>query len=157
MCTTIKSWEFLEECLLNHRKPLGSYRVLFISPYPFNFLSLRQFSTDKSTCCVQVPGYILTSKQGCRQVQTCEIPMACDAWNQIRFQSNLITDVYFKYQKLIGELMFLCVHTCPELPRMERIYNARCLLRYMWVRREAKITWCASKVNPLHLPILQLC
>ena len=120
MCTTIKSWEFLEECLLNHRNPLGSYRVLFISPYPFNFLSLRQFSTDKSTCCVQVPGYIAS------KVQTCEIPMACDAWNQIRFPSNLITDVYFKYQKLIGELKFLCVHTCPEFS-----YALSVLSRYL--------------------------
>ena len=66
-----------------------------------------------------------------------------------------------KYQKLIGELMFLCVNTCPEISYALSVLSryltkatpqhgihAKHLLRYVWGRRHAKLTWCAAKVNP---------
>ena len=67
----------------------------------------------------------------------------------------------FKYQKLIGELMFPCVNTCPEISYALSVLSryltkttpqhgihTKHLLRYVWGRRHAKLTWCAGKVNP---------
>ena len=69
-----------------------------------------------------------------------------------------------RYQKLIGELIYLSVNTMSEIG-----YVMSCLTRYMtkptqklgeyvkqvvcytWGRREAKLTWCARKVK---LPLM---
>jgi hypothetical protein len=66
----------------------------------------------------------------------------------------------FKFQKLIGELMFLGVNTSPEISYALSVLSryltkattqhgihAKHLLRYVWGRRHAKLTWCAGKVN----------
>jgi len=101
------------------------------------------------------------SKQTKRKVNPTKIPMVCDA----DLESIPMTDksdlVYIsKYQKIIGELMFLCVNTCPEISYTlstlsryltkdtpEHDIHAKHLLCYVWGRRHAKLTWCAGKVN----------
>jgi len=69
-----------------------------------------------------------------------------------------------KYQKLIGEFLYLSVNTIPEIgfvmscltwymmkPTQKLGEYAKQVVRYAWGRREAKLTWCASKVKaPLH-------
>jgi hypothetical protein len=105
---------------------------------------------------------VITKQGNKRQVNPTKIPMVCDA----DLESIPIPDkadlVYIsKYQKLIGELMFLCVNTCPEISYALSVLSryltkatpqhgihAKHLLRYVWGRRHAKLTWCAGKVNP---------
>jgi hypothetical protein len=105
---------------------------------------------------------VITKQGNKRQVNPTKIPMVCDA----DLESIPIPDkadlVYIsKYQKLIGELMFLCVNTCPEISYALSVLSryltkatpqhgihAKHLLRYVWGCRHAKLTWCAGKVNP---------
>ena len=105
---------------------------------------------------------VITKQGNKRQINPTKIPMVCDA----DLESIPIPDkadlVYIsKYQKLIGELMFLCVNTCPEISYALSVLSryltkatpqhgihAKHLLRYVWGRRHAKLTWCAAKVNP---------
>ena len=70
---------------------------------------------------------VITKQGNKRQVNPTKIPMVCDA----DLESIPIPDkadlVYIsKYQKLIGELMFLCVNTCPEIS-----YALSALSRYL--------------------------
>ena len=65
-----------------------------------------------------------------------------------------------KYQKLIGELLYLSVNTMPEIgfvmscltrymtkPTQKLGEYAKQVVRYAWGRRDAKLTWCASKAK----------
>jgi hypothetical protein len=65
-----------------------------------------------------------------------------------------------RYQKLIGELLYLSVNTMPEIgyvmsgltrymtrPTQKLGEYGKQVVRYAWGRREAKLTWCASKVK----------
>ena len=103
----------------------------------------------------------VNSKQGQRLVNPTKIPMVCDAdLEKIPIPDKLNPEYITLYQKLIGELMFLCVNTCPEISFALSVLSryltkatpqhgahAKHLLRYVWGRKHAKITWCASKVH----------
>ena len=103
----------------------------------------------------------VNSKQGQRLVNPTKIPMVCDAdLEKIPIPDKLNPEYITLYQKLIGELMFLCVNNCPEISFALSVLSryltkatpqhgahAEHLLRYVWGRKHAKITWCASKVH----------
>ena len=90
--------------------------------------------------------------------------MVCDADLEVIPIPEKPDLVYIsKYQKLIGELMFLCVNTCPEISYTLSVFyltkatpqygiDTKHLLCYVWVRSHVKITWCADKVNPPFQP-----
>jgi hypothetical protein len=65
--------------------------------------------------------------------------------------------VVAKYQKLIGELLYPSVNTMPEIGFVMSCLTryitkatqklgeyAKQVVRYVWGRRDAKLTWCAS-------------
>jgi hypothetical protein len=69
-----------------------------------------------------------------------------------------------RYQKLIGELLYLSVNTMPEIgyvmscltrymtkPTQKFGEYAKQVVRYAWGRREAKLTWCASSDQRLQV------
>jgi len=102
------------------------------------------------------------SKQGTkRQVEPTKIPMVCDAdLESIPIPEKPDLVYIFKFQKLIGELMFLGVNTSPEISYALSVLSryltkattqhgihAKHLLRYVWGRSHAKLTWCTGKVN----------
>jgi hypothetical protein len=97
-----------------------------------------------------------------RQVNPTKIPMICNAdLESIPIPEKPDLVYISKYQKIIGELMFLCVNTCPEISYALSVLSRyltkvtpqhgihdKHLLCYVWGRRHAKLTWCAGKVNP---------
>jgi len=101
-----------------------------------------------------------------RQVNPTKIPMVCDTdLEAIPIPEKPDLDYISKFQKLIGELRFLCVNTCPEISYTlsilscyltkttpQHVIHAKHLFRCVWDRRYAKLTWCAEKVNP---PVLK--
>jgi hypothetical protein len=103
----------------------------------------------------------VNSKQGQRLVNPTKIPMVCDAdLEKIPIPDKLDPEYITRYQKLIGELMFLFANTCPEISFALSVLSryltkatpqhgahAKHLLRYVWGRKHAKITWCAKKVH----------
>jgi hypothetical protein len=69
-----------------------------------------------------------------------------------------------RYQNLIGELLYPSVNTMPEIgyvmsfltrymtkPTQKLGEYDKQVVRYPWGRREAKLTWCTSKVK---LPLM---
>ncbi len=65
-----------------------------------------------------------------------------------------------EYQKLIGDLLYLSVNTIPEIgfvmscltrymtkPTQKLGEYAKQVVRYVWGRRDAKLTWCTSKAK----------
>jgi hypothetical protein len=104
----------------------------------------------------------ITKQGNKRQVNPTKIPMICNA-DLDSIPISVKTDlVYiFKFQKLIGELMFLGVNASPEISYALSVLSryltkattqhgihAKHLLRYVWGRRHAKLTRCSGKVNP---------
>ena len=105
----------------------------------------------------------VTTKQGNKQqVNPTKIPMVYDTdLESIPIPENPDLVYISKYQKLIGALVFLCVNTCPEISYTLSVLSryltnatpqygihVKNLLRYVWVRRYSKLSWCAGKVNP---------
>ncbi len=69
------------------------------------------------------------SKQGQRLVNPTKIPVVCDAdLEKILVPEKLDPEYIILYQKLIGELMFLCVNTCPEISFALSVLS-RCLTK----------------------------
>jgi hypothetical protein len=101
-------------------------------------------------------------EEASKAIRPCKLPLMCNVDLDAVAASDKPADPAFvaRYQKLIGELLYLSVNTMPEIG-----YVMSCLTRYMtrptpklgeygkqvvryaWGRREAKLTWCASKVK----------
>ena len=59
---------------------------------------------------------VITKHGNKRQVNPTKIPMVCDVdLEAIPIPEKPDLNYISKFQKLIGELMFLCVNTCPEI------------------------------------------
>ena len=62
---------------------------------------------------------VITKQRNIRQVNPTKLPMVCDADLEVIPIPEKPDLVYIsKYQKLIGERMFLCVNTCPEISQV---------------------------------------
>jgi hypothetical protein len=105
-------------------------------------------------------------EEASKDIRPCKLPLMCNVDLDAVAASEKPADPGFvpRYQKLIGELIYLSVNTMSEIG-----YVMSCLTRYMtkptqklgeyvkqvvcytWGRREAKLTWCASKVK---LPLM---
>ena len=104
-----------------------------------------------------------------KDIRPSKLPLMCNVDLDAVTASEKPSDPGFvpRYQKLIGELIYLSVNTMSEIG-----YVMSCLTRYMtkptqklgeyvnqvtddvcytWGRRESKLTWCASKVK---LPVM---
>jgi hypothetical protein len=58
----------------------------------------------------------VNSKQGQRLVNPTKIPMVCDPdLEKIPIPDKLDPEYITLYHKLNGELLFLCVNTCPQI------------------------------------------
>ena len=137
------------------------------------FLGVRySYGEDGSVSCDQqhyieamaktwlLEGREISLDEGSKGINPCKLPLMCNGDLDEIAASEKPGDPAFvaKYQKLIGELLYLSVNTMPEIG-----YVMSCLTRYMtkptpkmgafakqvvrdaWARREAKLTWCASK------------
>ncbi len=101
-------------------------------------------------------------EEASKDIRSCKLPLMCNVDLDAVASSEKPADPGFvpRYQKMIGELIYLSVNTMSEIG-----YVMSCLTRYMtkptqklgeyakqvvcytWGRREAKLTWCASKVK----------
>jgi hypothetical protein len=99
-----------------------------------------------------------------KKFQSCKLPLMCNVDLDSIATSEQPPDAAFvaKYQKLIGELLYLSVNTmtASEIgfvmsgltrymmkPTQKLGEHAKQVVRYAWGRRDAKLTWCASKVK----------
>jgi hypothetical protein len=97
-----------------------------------------------------------------KKIQPCKLPLMCNVDLDSIAASEKPPDADFvaKYQKLIGELLYLSVNTMPEIgfvmscltryvtnPTQKLGEYANKVVRYAWGRRDAKLTWCASKAK----------
>ncbi len=97
-----------------------------------------------------------------KKIQTCELPLMCNVDLDSITSSEKPADAVFvvKYQKLIGELLYLSVNTMTEIgfvmscltrymtkPTLKLGEYAKQVVRYAWGRRDAKLTWCTSEVK----------
>jgi hypothetical protein len=101
-----------------------------------------------------------------KKIQPCKLSLMCNVDLDSITASEKPGDAAFvaKYQKLIGEFLYLSVNTIPEIdfvmscltrymtkPAQKLGEYAKQVVRYAWGRRDAKLTWCASKAKaPLH-------
>jgi hypothetical protein len=105
-------------------------------------------------------------EEASKAIRPCKLPLMCNVDLDAVAASEKPADPGFvpRYQKLIGELIYLSVNTMSEIG-----YVMSCLTRYMtkptqklgeyakqvvcytWGRREAKLTWCTRKVK---LPLM---
>ena len=137
------------------------------------FLGVRySYGEDGSVSCDQqhyieamaktwlLEGREISLDEGSKGINPCKLPLMCNADLDEIAASEKPGDPAFvaKYQKLIGELLYLSVNTMPEIgyvmscltrymtkptPKMGAF--AKQVVRYAWGRREAKLTWSASK------------
>ena len=97
-----------------------------------------------------------------KKIQPCKLPLMCNVdFDSITASEKLGDEAFVaKYQKLIGELLYLSVNTMPEIgfvmscltrymtkPTQKLGEYAKQVVRYTWGRRDAKLTWCASKTK----------
>ena len=101
-------------------------------------------------------------EEASKAIRPCKLPLMCNVDLDAVAASDKPADPAFvaRYQKLIGELLYLSVNTMPEIgyvmscltrymtkPTQKLGEYAKQVVRYAWGRREAKLTWCASKVK----------
>ena len=105
---------------------------------------------------------VSSSEDFVKKIQPCKLPLMCNVDLDSIAASEQPADAAFvtKYQKLIGELLYLSVNTMPEIgfvmscltrymskPTQKLGEYAKQVVRYAWGRRDAKWTWCASKAK----------
>jgi hypothetical protein len=101
-------------------------------------------------------------EEASKVIRPCKLPLMCNVDLDTVAASEKPADPAFvaRCQKLIGELLYLSVNTMPEIgyvmscltrdmtkPTQKLGGYAKQVVRYAWGRREAKLTWCASKVK----------
>jgi hypothetical protein len=97
-----------------------------------------------------------------KKIQLCKLPLMCnvDLDSITTLEKSGDVDFVGKYQKLIGELLYLSVNTMPEIdfvmicltrymtkPTQKLGEYAKQVVRYAWGRRDAKLTWCDNKAK----------
>jgi hypothetical protein len=84
---------------------------------------------------------VSSSEDFVKEIQPCKLTLMCNVDLDSIASSEKPGDEAFvaKYQKLIGERLYLSVNTIGEY--------AKQVVRYAWGRRDAKLTWCASKAK----------
>ena len=95
-----------------------------------------------------------------KKIQPCKLPLMCNVDLDSITASENPTDTVFKYQKLIGDLLYLSVNTMSEIgfvmscltrymtkPTQKLGEYGKQVVRYAWGRRDAKLTWCVSKTK----------
>jgi hypothetical protein len=93
-----------------------------------------------------------------KKIQSYKLPLMCNVDLDSIAASDHPTNADFKYQKLIGELLYLSVNTMTVIgfvmccltrymtkPTQKLGEYAKQVVRYSWGRRDAKLTWCVSK------------
>lgn len=103
---------------------------------------------------------VSSSEDFVKKIQPCKLPLMCNVDLDSIAASEQPADAAFvaKYQKLIGELLYLSVNTMPEIgfvmscltrymskPTQKLGEYAKQVVRYAWGRRDAKLTLFASK------------
>jgi hypothetical protein len=103
---------------------------------------------------------VSSSDDDVKKIQPCKLPLMCNVDLDSIASSEKTGDVAFvsKFHKLIGELLYLSVNTIPEIGFVMSCLTrymtkttqklgeyAKQVVRYAWGRRDAKLTWCASK------------
>ena len=106
-------------------------------------------------------------EEASKAIRPCKLPLMCNVDLDAVAASDTPADPAFvaRYQKLIGELLYLSVNTIPEIgyvmicltrymtkPTQKLGEYAKQVVRYVWGRREPKLTCCASKVKMLLTP-----
>ncbi len=97
-----------------------------------------------------------------KKIQPCKLPLMCNVDLDSITASEKPEDADFlaKYQKLIGECLYLSVNTMSDIGFVMSYLtrymtkttqklgeDAKQVVRYAWGRRDAKFTWCVSKAK----------
>ncbi len=122
----------------------------------------QYYNEDMAKTCLLEGREVTSVEEDSKVIRPCKLPLMCNVELDAVTASDKPGDQTFvvRYQKLIGELLYLSVNTMPEIgyvmscftrymtkPTQKLGEYAKQVVRYTWGRRDTKLTWCASKVK----------